>query len=403
MHMPDTLRVRNGQKAVATFSAQEYARRHAEVRALMSAQQLEALVLTSYHNVNYYSDYLYCAFGRAYAVVITPDQVVLISANIDGGQPWRRSVGTDNIVYTDWRQGSFFTALRQALPRAGRIGVEGDHLTLHTHAALAACYPLAELVDISTACMRLRLIKSAEEQALIRQGAQVANVGGAAVIEALADQAPEFEVAMHATQAMVRDIARRFPDSQLMDTWTLFQSGPNTDGAHNPVTSRRVSKGEILSLNCFPMISGYYTALERTLFLDHCPDEYLRLWQVNVQVHEAGQSLVRPGVRCCDIAAELNEIYRQHDLLQYRTFGYGHSFGVLCHYYGREAGLELREDIDTVLEPGMVVSIEPMIMLPQGLPGAGGYREHDILVVTEQGADNITQFPCGPQHNVICQ
>ncbi len=336
-------------------------------------------------------------------MVITPDQVVPISANIDGGQPWRRSIGTDNIVYTDWRQGSFFTALRQALPQAGRIGVEGDHLTRHTHAALAACYPHAGLVDISTACMRLRLIKSAEEQALIRQGAQVAKVGGAAVIDALADQAPEFEVALHATQAMVRDIARRYPDSQLMDTWTLFQSGPNTDGAHNPVTSRRVGRGEILSLNCFPMISGYYTALERTLFLDHCPDEYLRLWQVNVQVHEAGQRLVRPGVRCCDIAAELNEIYRQHDLLQYRTFGYGHSFGVLCHYYGREAGLELREDIDTVLEPGMVVSIEPMIMLPQGLPGAGGYREHDILVVTEQGAENITQFPYGPQHNVICK
>ena len=45
-------------------------------------------------------------------------------------------------------------------------------------------------------------------------------------------------------------------------------------------------------------------------------------------------------------------------MLKYRTFGYGHSFGVLSHYYGREAGLELREDIDTVLEPGMVVSME---------------------------------------------
>ena len=51
------------------------------------------------------------------------------------------------------------------------------------------------------------------------------------------------------------------------------------------------------------------------------------------------------------------------------------------HYYGREAGLELREDIDTVLEPGMVVSMEPMITIPEGQPGAGGYREHDILVV----------------------
>ena len=66
--------------------------------------------------------------------------------------------------------------------------------------------------------------------------------------------------------------------------------------------------------------------------------------------------------------------------MHYRTFGYGHSFGVLSHFYGREAGLELREDIDTVLEENMVVSMEPMIMIPEGNPGAGGYREHDILV-----------------------
>ena len=98
---------------------------------------------------------------------------------------------------------------------------------------------------------------------------------------------------------------------------------------------------------------------------------------------------------------ELNEIFAEHDLLQYRTFGYGHSFGSLSHYYGREAGLEFREDIETILEPGMVVSMEPMIMLPEGLPGAGGYREHDILLVTGSGSENLTGFPFGPEHNII--
>ena len=55
-----------------------------------------------------------------------------------------------------------------------------------------------------------------------------------------------------------------------------------------------------------------------------------------------------------DIAAELNDLFASFDMLNLRSFGYGHSFGVLSHYYGREEGLELREDIDTVLEPGMV-------------------------------------------------
>jgi creatinase len=49
----------------------------------------------------------------------------------------------------------------------------------------------------------------------------------------------------------------------------------------------------------------------------------------------------------------------------------------------------------------MVVSMEPMIMIPEGTAGAGGYREHDILVVTETGSDNITKFPYGPEHNII--
>ena len=63
--------------------------------------------------------------------------------------------------------------------------------------------------------------------------------------------------------------------------------------------------------------------------------------------------------------------------------------------------MELREDINTVLQPGMVVSMEPMVTLPEGMPGAGGYREHDILVITEDGAENITKFPFGPEHNII--
>ena len=149
------------------------------------------------------------------------------------------------------------------------------------------------------------------------------------------------------------------------------------------------------------MTSGYYTALERTLFVGEPSPEARRYWDINVEVHEAGLELIKPGAVCKDIAAELNKIYVGYGLLPKRTFGYGHSFGVLSHYYGREAGLELREDIDTVIEPGMVVSMEPMITIPEGEPGAGGYREHDILVVGEDGVENITKFPYGPEKNII--
>ena len=399
--LPSLITIENGNKAKPTFSLAEYQRRQGLLRQKMAEMQVDGVLFSSYHNINYYGDFLYCSFGRFYGLVVTQQKVVSISANIDGGQPWRRTVGDYNVVYTDWQRDNYFKACAQELPNKGRVGIEMDNLPLDRFAKLQAAMPNVEFVDISAACMRMRMVKSAEEIEFIKNGANVCDIGGFALRDAVKEGVPEHEVALASTQAMIREIARRYPDSELMDTWTWFQSGINTDGAHNPVTTRKVQKGDILSLNCFSMISGYYTALERTMFLDHVDDASLKLWEVNVKVHEAGLALVKPGVRCCDIAHELNKIYEEHDLLQYRTFGYGHSFGVLSHYYGREAGLEFREDIDTVLEPGMVVSIEPMIMLPEGMPGAGGYREHDILVVGEEGAENITKFPYGPEHNII--
>lgn len=398
--MNQLISIQNGRKQVPIFTASAMENRLAELRVQMAAENIDAVIFTSIHNINYYNHFVYCSFGRPYGLVVTQDKLKSITANIDGGQPWRRGFG-ENVIFTDWEKDNYFRAIQQEITNSGRVGIEYDHINLENLKKLQDALSYAELVDISKMTMRQRMVKSAEEIELIRNGAQIADIGGAACVEAIGEGVPEYEVALHSTQAMVREISRRYPESDIMDTWTWFQSGINTDGAHNPVSTRKMQKGDILSLNCFPMIGGYYTALERTLFFDHASDRHLEIWEANVEVHLRGLELIRPGERCCDIAEELNEIFIKHDLLQYRTFGYGHSFGSLSHYYGREAGLELREDIETVLEPNMVVSMEPMVMLPETLPGAGGYREHDILVVTEDGAENITAFPFGPEHNII--
>jgi len=398
--MEQLISIQNGRKQAPIFSADEMENRLAKLRTQMAAENIDAVFFTSIHNINYYNHFVYCSFGRPYGLVVTHNKLKSITANIDGGQPWRRGFG-ENVIFTDWEKDNYFKAVQQEVTNSGRVGIEYDHINLENLKKLQDALSDAELVDISKMTMRQRMVKSAEEIELIRNGAQVADIGGAACVEAIGEGVPEYEVALHSTQAMVREISRRYPESDIMDSWTWFQSGINTDGAHNPVSTRKIQKGDILSLNCFPMIGGYYTALERTLFFDHVSERHLEIWDANVEVHRRGLELIRPGARCCDIAEELNEIFSKHDLLQYRTFGYGHSFGSLCHYYGREAGLELREDIETVLEPNMVVSIEPMVMLPETLPGAGGYREHDILVVTEDGAENITAFPFGPEHNII--
>lgn len=397
---PEFYRYHNGQKAPLQFAETEYQARIRDLRLSMDDAGVSAVVLTSMHNIAYYSGFLYCSFGRPYGMVVTEDAAVTISAGIDAGQPWRRSF-CDNITYTDWQRDNYWRAIKSVTGEGKVVGYEGDHLTLMQRDKLEDFLSPLTMVDMAGYTMRQRMMKSPAELELIRHGAGVADVGGYAIRDAVKVGAREIDVAMAGRDAMELEIAKRFPDAEYRDSWVWFQSGINTDGAHNPVTARALERGDILSLNTFPMISGYYTALERTMFVGEVDEASLKIWEANVAAHEYGMSLLKPGVSCAEVTHQINAFFAERDLLQYRTFGYGHSFGVLSHYYGREAGLELREDIDTVLQPGMVISMEPMLTIADGEPGAGGYREHDILIITEDGNENITGYPYGPEFNVV--
>ena len=403
MERPDFFTLKNGEKAKLPFSNEEYNQRLNKLRSIMDKDNLDMIILTSMHNIAYYSGFIYCSFGRPYVCIITENKIVTISANIDASQPWRRS-HCENIIYTDWKKDNFLKAITSIIDEnkiPKNIGIENDHITLEMNEKIQSIFSASAFTDISKKLMKLRMIKSKEEIEIIKNGARIADIGGEEIVKNIKEGATELEIAITGRDKMEKEIAKTYPDAEYMDTWVWFQSGINTDGAHNPKTNRKLVNGDILSLNTFPMISGYYTALERTLFLDNVNDESLKAWEANVKVHKRGLELIKPGVKCSDICNELNELFAELGYLQYRTFGYGHSFGVLSHFYGREAGLELREDIDTILEENMVISMEPMILIPEGNPGAGGYREHDILVIGKNSAENITKFPFGPEHNVI--
>ena len=403
MERPDFFSLKNGDKVKLAFTDQEYKRRLDKLRNVMSNKNLDAIILTSMHNIAYYTGFIYCSFGRFYGCVITKNKITTISANIDASQPWRRSI-CDNVIYTDWKRDNYLKAIVSIIGKEKppkNIGIENDHVTLDMKEKFVSLFSFSKFFDVSKDLMSLRMIKSNEEIEIIKNGARIADIGGEEMIKNVKVGASELEIAIAGRAKMEREIAKSYPDAEYMDTWVWFQSGINTDGAHNPKTSRKLISGDILSLNAFPMISGYYTALERTLFLNEIDEESLKAWEANVKVHKRGLELIKPGAKCSDICEELNNLFAELGYLQYRTFGYGHSFGVLSHFYGREAGLELREDIDTVLKPNMVISMEPMIMIPKGKPGAGGYREHDILVINENGTENISKFPFGPEYNII--
>jgi len=400
MKRSDFFQFTNGTKVQLPFSDKEYENRLKGLRKIIAEKNLDAIILTSLQNVAYYSGFLYCSFGRPYACVVTDKRNIVVSANIDAGQPGRRCYG-ENLIYTDWERDNYFKAIISLVKKVKKIGIEKDHLTMERYQNLKDSLGDPEIIDISPYTMLQRMIKSEEEIALINSGAKIADIGGEALVKEIKVGASEIDIAMAGRDAMEKAIAKYHPNSELRDTWVWFQSGINTDGGHNPVTTRKLKFGDILSLNTFPMISGYYTALERTLFVGEVDDASMKAWEANVKVHRHGIKIIKPGVKCSEVTAELNNLFSELGYLHRRTFGYGHSFGLLSPYYGREGKLEFREDIETVLKPNMVVSMEPMIFIPEGEPGAGGYREHDILVVNENGCEDITKFPFGPEHNVI--
>lgn len=407
LHTADVIKYHNGRKQKGLFSDAEYFRRVGGVRQYMEHKGLEAVVFTSIHNIAYLSGHVYCSMGqpgRSYGLVITQEAHTTIGSLVDGGHPWRRSWG-DNIVYSDWKKDNYYTAIKSLLPNMkGLVGVEFDHLTMDAYQKMDQCFSNAKLVDISQDMMRRRMVKSQEEIDVIKAGAEIADIGGYAAKKAMVVGAMEWEVTRAAVDAMIPALAERWGDrADLLDTWAWLQSGTvNTDGAHNPTTTRKLKKGDIMTLNCFPMAHGYYAALERTMFVGEVDEASLYYWKANLEVHYRGLELVKSGAKLADIAQELNRLYKEKDLLKYRTFGYGHSIGVISYYFGREAGLEIREDIDTILEPGMIITMEPMILIPDGSPGAGGYREHDILIINLDGTvENITKFPLGPAHNIV--
>ena len=91
MERPDFFTLKNGDKAKLPFTDQEYKRRLDNLRTLMSKNKIDMIILTSMHNIAYYTGFIYCSFGRPYGCVVTVNKISTISANIDASQPWRRS------------------------------------------------------------------------------------------------------------------------------------------------------------------------------------------------------------------------------------------------------------------------------------------------------------------------
>jgi len=379
----------------------EMQRRLNNLHALMDEKSLDAVILTSIHNVLYYTGFFCPPYGRLHSAVIPrKGEPALIVSTIEDLRPGYCCYYEDIRLFHDWEVSPLDNNLRlyEEVLRdngilRGRLGYEDDSVSVGFKRKIDARLKTFELIDIAYDTMRQRVVKSNEEIALIRQGVEICEIGGHAALDALRPGVTEDEVARAANTAIENELRKRFPDIEVDNlNMCWFQTGPYRSRVGHIMNSHRVvQKGEMLSLNPYVIIGGYYHVLERSLYWGHIPDQALEIFKVNVRVHHAGLAALRAGIKCSDIDKVINPMYQAAGLLEGRSFGTGHSVGIMSIWFGREEGGELRQYNDTVLKENMVVTMEPMV----NVDGLGGFRHHDICRIKKDGIENLNTFPRG--------
>ena len=379
------------------FSVKEFQERLAGLRDIMNKVGVEAVVTYSVHNTLYYSGFWMIPFGRKQGAFIPlKGEPCVIAPAIESDRPKNMTWFKDVKIYSDVHNATegYIASVVEALSdngiTHGRVGIEEDEMPVYILRALEKALPAFDFVDVSHGMMRQHMIKSPAEIDLIRNAGKVADLGAQTCLDICHEGITEMEVAQTAVTAMNKEILRLYPKWEVDSTWCWFQSGmTRTMAAHAPNTGRKVKKGDLLSLNCFPEIAGYYNAIERSLVFGKMSDAIRKPFEVNVEAHLSGLAAMGPGVPFADFDAKyIDPIYEKAGMLEYRTFGTGHSFGVMHYWYGREEGGENRPYCPNVMEPGMVISMEPMI----SVPGVGGFRHHEIVLITDTGMEQLTNF-----------
>ena len=382
---------------MSLFSSSEMSRRLKNIRKSMSDNGVDAIIINSVHNTLYYSGFWMVPWGRYQGVVIPLEgDPAVIAPRIEFDRPHRMSIYDDVRIYWDTQSSveGIVDIIKNVLSdrgiENGVIGFEETFASYEFHQKLNLGLSNFTFKPFAYQLMEMQKIKSPEELDVMRHGGQICDIGAQACVDAIKEGVSEVSLQHIMVQSMENEISKRFPNEECDGTFAWFQSGPiNTTVAHALNTNRKIQKGDVLSLNCFPIIVGYYHLLERTLVFGPMSDEVKKYFEIEVEVHHSGISALKPGIRLGDIDEEfINPIYRKHGLLDSRTFGTGHSFGIMSYWYGRDEIGEIRPYNNTILEPGMVLSIEPMI----SIEGVGGFKHADMFIVNDNGIEQLTNF-----------
>ncbi|RAZ84769.1 hypothetical protein DPM33_30605 [Mesorhizobium hawassense] len=378
------------------FSKQEMSRRIDAFRQKLAAERVDVAFLHTADNVFYMSGVpLLSEWGRPmWAILPSSGASAVCGAAIEKENMEKHSSFDEIIAYGDDENvvSASLKLCADFIARRGsakiRLGIEEALLPVGLFRAFQARFPDAELVEVGPWIAELRLVKSNEEIRLLELGADLAKIGADAFLEAMHDNVTELSVAAHAVAAVNKALGA-LSDNGLTSTYAYAQFGDHTMVPHLHPTSRRLKRGDLVSLNIFPVIWGYCAELERTFVYGEPTAEIIRPLNAVNEAFDAGKEALKPGLAMSEIDALTRRILEKYDLAKFIRHGTGHAHGIMIGAASREENGELRLYNKTRLLPNMANSVEPGVYIP----GVGGFRHSDVLIVTETGSRCITDFP----------
>lgn len=360
-------------------TVKEYGGRVDRALGLVDARKLEGIVVTPGANLRYLYGFHTKAFERLTVAALNKlGESALIVPQLD--EEKAREFAEDVAVYSFTDEEGPKRTLRQCLARLnlvkGAVGVEGTCplWILDTFAKVA---PSLTLLDTSSLFADLRIVKQADEIRKIKKASTILEKGIAEGCNNIRPGRTEQEVAYAIEQKLARLGAEEVP-------FCAVQSGSNSSMPHFERSTKRIAREDLVVVDVGCTYAGYYADITRTFCLGKPSGPQQRVFNTVVAAQQAAIDAIRPGRAAEEIDRVARKVISQA--------GYGKRF---LHRTGHGLGLEvheepfIREGSKTVLQPGMVFTIEPGIYLK----GKFGVRIEDNIVVTRDGYENLTTLP----------
>ncbi len=258
-----------------------------------------------------------------------------------------------------------------------KLAVEGDAMTLSQYRTLARRLGNDPVVADGVFAP-LRLVKTPAEVEKLREAARVTDLAYEAALQVMKPGVTEVEVALELERAMRLNGA----EGSAFDI--IVASGVRGAMPHGVASQKRLAAGELVTLDFGAVVDGYHADMTRTVAIGEVGAEERRLFDAVLEAQKAALAAVGPGKTGREVDQVARDILAGHGLADAFSHSLGHGTGLVIH-----EGPRLSQKSDDVLEPGMVVTVEPGVYFP----GFTGLRIEDLAVVTESGHEVLSKSP----------